>query len=277
MNTRHGRLRTFARAGALLLVLALGACARSADTTGGTIDRAAAQAVWDRFTALSGRAENLAGPFEASATLYYSGKEDSQRVSTLFWGNGNSAAPLRLDILMGPGSVIAQAREESRGLFIYVPRENLVYHAQERGLLSFGVPVPFTLADLMFLVTGRFGGVFAPSGTALSPAAPESPHGENGNLVFSIADAPLPGSLTLSPEGLPLAWEEKDGGWILAIDYWPESTRTTPRKLYIKHHDGAEATFIVRELNRPGTAFPAQQMQLNVPPNTRLAPVAPAR
>lgn len=263
--------------GALLLAPAfLGACARPHDTAGtadaARTDQARAEAAWDRFAALAERARAVSGPFELSATLYYSGKEDSQRVSVYLWGNGGETPlPLRLDILMGPGSVIAQAREDERGLFIYVPRDNLVYHAKENGLASFGVPVPFSLEDLAALAAGRFGDVFVPSGEAI-PSAPEAA-AKDGGFEFPV-DGPLAGRLTLSPEGMPAAWAG-DGGWRMAVDYWPDSTRTTPRKLHVTH-TGGEATLIVRELSHPDKPFTPAQLRLDVPRNTRLAPLAPA-
>lgn len=263
----------------LLAAVFLGACARPYGPGGVTgragqaEARAEAQSAWDRFAALSERARAVSGPFELSATLYYSGKEDSQRVSVYLWGNGEKTPlPLRLDILMGPGAVIAQSREDERGLFIYVPRDNLVYHAKEYGLAAFGVPVPFSLADLAALTTGRFGSLFVPAGEAFPPApdAVAAP----GGFEFPV-NGPLAGRLTLSPEGLPLAWAGEDG-WRMTVDYWPDSTRTTPRKLHVTH-TGGEATLIVRELSHPDKDFAPAQLRLDVPRNTRLAPLAPAR
>lgn len=254
----------------------LGACVRTTDTALPPVDAALAADRWERFKTASSRAEALAGPFQGNATLYYSGKEDSQRVSTYFWGNGgqNAPYPLRLDIMMGPGSIIAQAREDTRGIFIYVPRDNLVYHGEGRGLLAFGVPVPFTLADLAALVTGRFGTLFSIPGDA----CPQASMGEKGGIAYHISGARLAGAVTLSSDGLPVTWrEDAEKGWTLAIEYWPDSTRPTPRKLYISHPDGAEATFIIRELDRPSAVFTPEQLELAVPQNTRLAPLGEAQ
>lgn len=264
----------------LVLIIFLGACVRPTDTARLPADPVMAQNVWDRFTVAANRAENLASPFHITATLHYSGKEDSQRVTTYFWGNGHKSDPfpLRLDILMGPGSVIAQTREEIRGIFIYVPRDEAVYHSSGRGLVSLGVPLPFSLADLASLLTARFTGVFAPDHEMLPETAPAATQGQNGNIIYAIDGGSLPGLWTLSPEGLPVAWEEEgDSGWTLAIDYWPDSTRTTPRKLYIRHPEGGEATLIVRELNHPKQDFVPQQLEMAVPPNTRLAHLADTR
>lgn len=258
----------------LLFVLSfLAACVRPGEVARVPADPALAAGTWERFTAVAAQRESQAGPFRLNATLYYSGKEDSQRVTTYFWGNGDKAAPvpLRLDILMGPGSVMASAREDSRGLFIYVPREELVYHAEASGLLAFELPVPFSLADLSFLITGRFAALFTTEGTA--PAVPRAEQDKDGGLVYTIDDAPLPGFLTVGPDGLPRAWTDgEEHGWTLTVEYWPDSTRTTPRKLYIQNGNGSEATLIVRELAFPAP-FTPKQLELSVPAGTRLAPL----
>lgn len=268
-------IRLPVRAALFILVIALlASCARAPGTDSIPVDPAPARDRWERFTAIAERAASVAGPFRCNATLYYSGKEDSQRVTVYFWGNGQkyAASPLRLDILMGPGSVMAAAREDSQGLFIYVPREETVYRAREQGFAALGVPLPFTLEDLAALVTGRFAAVFAPEAGKIPPAA----IGENGAFVYAVPGARLPGFLSVGPDGLPVAWAENlpddpQNGWNLAIDYWPDSTRTTPRKLYARHPEGGEATLIVRELAFPAAPFSSKQLELTVPPNTRTA------
>ncbi len=269
----RARYSSLGRYGLLLLLAAfLGACARPGDTGRVPADRTRAADTWTRFVQTAERAEHLAGPFRLNATLYYSGKEDSQRVTAYFWGNGdkNTPLPLRLDILMGPGSVMAAAREDSRGLFIHVPRENAVYFAQDGSLLAFDMPVPFALEDLAFLVTGRFGNVFAPATDGVPPAA----KGENADIIYEVDTAPLPGFVTIGPDGLPVFWTDgSPDGWTLAIEYWPDSTRTTPRKLYFKHAGGREATIIVRDLAYPDSPYTPGQLELTVPPQTPLVPL----
>ena len=256
-----------------LLVLALlASCVRPGDTARIPANPALAANMWQRFTAVAERAEKLAGPFRLNATLYYSGKEDSQRVTVYFWGNGKAEAPLplRLDILMGPGSVMAGVREDARGLFIHVPRENTVYHAEGGGLLAFDVPVPFALKDLALLVTGRYGMLFMPE----KGKTPDAFQNTDGTIAYAVDASSLGGYLTLGPDGLPLAWNDgTDNGWTLAVEYWPDSTRTTPRKLHIRHAEGREATLIVRDLAFPDKAFAPRQLDLAVPPETRLAPL----
>ena len=280
---------------AFLAILLCVSCAKAPDTARVPADTETSKAVWNRFKTVSERAENASSPFRLNATLYYSGKEDSQRVSAYLWGNNSMSDPypVRLDILMGPGSVIATTREDLRGLFIYVPREQTVYHAENDGLLAFGVPLPFKLKDLAALVTGRFARVFTPQGGEEPPTfkggeeppafkggeEPPAFNGDENTLIYMVDQAALAGYVKLSENGLPVSWEDgTENGWRLTIDYWPDSTRRTPRKLHIEHvGEKREATLIVRELASPEKPFSGKELQLNVPENTRLAPLDGSR
>lgn len=257
---------------ALMLAL-LGACARSTDTLRIPAEPGHAREVWTRFANTAQRMQSQTGPFRLNATLYYSGKEDSQRVTVYLWSNGDKRTPLplRLDILMGPGSVMAAIREDSQGLSIYVPRDKTVYHAEDGNLLAFDLPVPFSLADLSSLATGRFADVFSPPETDTESVIQSATQGGKGAVVYQLADAPLQGQVTIDENGLPVAWSDGEN-WTLTIEYWPDSTRATPRKLYIKHAEGREATLIVRELAHP-EPFTLKQLDLAVPRDTRLAPL----
>lgn len=265
------------RSALLLVVLLCASCARAPVTSRVPEDPEVGERLWKRFTTIAARAENASSPFRLNATLYYSGKDESQRVSLYFWGNGAKTAPypLRLDVLMGPGSVIASMREETRGLFIYAPRDATVYHAYDDGLRAFGMPLPFTLETLAALVTGTFARAFSPD----SPDTPPAFKAEGGAVVYMIDNAPLAGFLTLSDMGLPVAWEDgTENGWRLAVEYWPESTRATPRKLHVEQAgEKREATLLVRELTLLRTPFTEKQLELAVPPNTPLAPLNGAR
>lgn len=267
----------FFRSFAALALLVCVSCVKAPETARIPADAAAGKALWERFASRSARMENTASPFRLNATLYYTGKEDSQRVSAYFWGNFAAADPypLRLDILMGSGNVVAITREDARGIFIYVPREETVYHAEDDGLLAFGVPLPFKLSDLAALVTGRFLRVFSPE----DGEPPSAFAGENGAIGYPLENAPLAGFITIAENGLPIAWEDGiQNGWRLTIDYWPDSTRRTPRKLHIKHlGEKREATLITRELAAPEKPFTSQELDLNVPLKTRLAPLDGAR
>ena len=274
-----GKTAFFSRCCILAALVLLSACAKSPETARIPADPALAAANWNRFVAVSNQNETLAGPFRLNATLYYSGKEDSQRVTVYFWGNGdrNAPLPLRLDILVGSGSVVAKAGEDARGLFIHVPREGKVYSAGNGGLLAFDVPVPFALKDIAFLVAGRFAEVFLPGGTG-SGMRPEPLESVGDSVVYAVPGASLGGRVTIGADGLPVAWTDgAENGWTLTVEYWPDSTRPMPRKLYVRHAEGREATLIVRELSHPGAPFTPAQLELAIPPGAMLAPLDGSR
>ena len=268
---------TFARL-CLLIACAvlLGACARVSPPPpflAPASNSAEANDAWERFATIAVRAENTTGPFRASGTLFYSGKEDSQRVSYYFWGNSDkkSLLPLRLDILMGHGQLLGRVREDSRGFNIFVPAEDTLFtHSSSGGLLAFGVPFPFSLAELASLVTGRYAQAFAIPGADITSHIPPAFASPDNTFIYEITGAPMGGRVCISPEGLPISWQENaENGWMLTIEYWPDSTRPTPRKLYIRHPHGNEATLIVRELVKPETPFTPEQLALTVPAGTR--------
>ena len=264
--------------GVLCLALAmLTACARPVDTVRIPADPLAAKDTWTRFMTVSERTEASSGPFRLNATLYYSGNEESQRVLVYFWGNGDKkeTLPLRMDILMNQGSVMAAIREDSRGLFIYVPHDKTLYHARDNNLLDFDVPVPFSLADLAALATGRSAAIFAPSDNTAESLFDNASQGDDGTIVYTVANAPLAGNVSIDANGLLRAWTDGKG-WNLQIEYWPDSTRPTPRKLLIKHAEGRQATLIVRTLDHT-EPFTPKQLQLTVPQGTLVTPLERSR
>lgn len=236
------------------------------------------QDAWHRFQAVAHMGEAAAGPFRVSANLSYVTKQGSQRVSVYFWGNGSHATPypLRLDILAGPGNIVGKVREDEDDFLAYAPGEKTAYtHSGGRlNLLAFGVPLPFSLADLSLLLTGQYNLLFinenAAGRTMPVPAATAAPPEA---LMFRLRSARLPGDLEINSSGLPVSWAEPGGkGWSMEIEYWDESTRTTPRKIRLTHSQGAEATIIVRDLARPDP-FAAGQLDLLLPPDTIQKPL----
>ena len=273
--SRRSLLSRTAYSGLLCLILvALTACIRPTEIARIPADPIAAKETWTRFINTSARTEAASGPFRLNGTLYYSGNEESQRVLVYFWGNGDKETPLplRLDILMGQGSVMAAVNEVSHGLFIHVPRDETVYYTEDNNLLAFDVPVPFSLADLAMLVTGRYALLFASPDLEIAPPFHNAAQGEDGTILYTVADVPLAGKISLDSNGLPLFWTDgKD--WTLTIEYWPDSTRPTPRKLHMQHAKGRQATLIVRTLDHTAP-FTPKQLQLPVPSQTPLAPLA---
>ena len=148
-----------------LLFLPLLACTPKqvpGPSDGATGDAAAA---WNAYSARTRTEEATARPFRLSASLRYTdNKGESTRVSSLFWGNGRTPYPLRLDLTAGVGTVVAKIRENNDNFTAYNPDEKTAYfHTREnRALSAFGVPIPLTLLDLSLILTGRGGTLFLP-------------------------------------------------------------------------------------------------------------------
>jgi hypothetical protein len=228
-----------------------------------------ARGIWQRFASRAVLGGNINGPFRINAALRYSDPQTKNtRVNALLWGNGmrNQPWPLRLDIRAGIGTVVVKAEEKRDSLTAYIPDENTAYvkSGDDRGLTSFGVPIPMDLADLAMMLSGRPGALFMPfDGGATMPAWRES---GKANMEFQLQDSRLPGILTLSPDGLPLAWREESGeGWSMALEY-AENDPEQLERLRIEHPKGYSALVVLKEIKRLPAPFSAAQMSLALPP-----------
>ena len=228
-----------------------------------------ASGIWERFIRAAGTAESIAGPFRSSGTLFYAGKEDSQKVSVYFWGNGDKQTPypLRLDIMAGIGDVMAKIHETREQFVAYVPKEHIAYtHKSGRqNFIAFGVPLPFSLEDLSLLVTGRYGPLFLPSPSAVPE--PRTSAETDAAVTFYLENARLPGTLDINVFGLPVGWRDVGAtGWHMVIEYWPDNTRPTPHKVTLTNLEGASVTVVLRETASP-EPFTQQQLSLSLPPD----------
>lgn len=270
-------VRVPALAPVLVLALALSGCAAGRVDTPVFTTRDNAVETWQRFLNFSENAEAMTGPFLISANLHYAGDEGSQRLSAYFWGNGGAgnAWPLRLDIMGGMHNIMAAIREDGRYFTAHIPGDNAVYVAPQGtgSLEAFGVPVPFSLADLSLLLTGRFDRFFLNGSPGVPPASPVP----TGFLFELPAEGHVrfPGTLIISPVGLPLAWSEAGGtGWNLDIEYPADSTRPLPRRLVFRHHDGKKATVVIRSLERV-EKFSDTRLELEIPAGTEMRLIQP--
>lgn len=268
----------------LLLTLAAFGCAtRTAPKAAPAAARETAETskeeqIWQRFRTRAAAAENMTGPFRIAANLRYTDAEGkTNRVSVLFWGNGQAGSPypLRLDLLAGVGSVVAKAREDERSFSIFVPEEKTVYaHEGDSGTLaSFGVPIPLSLGDLSLLLTGRSGALFLPASvhndTLTPPEHSLTPQGAR----FTVTDSRLPGVLELSDTGAPLSWSELQGkGWTIALE--PGATNPLqPSRVRISHPGGYSALVVLKELERVSPPYSAARLALELPPGTNKKPL----
>ena len=231
-----------------------------------------AKLAWYAFVARTAKVADSIGPFRLSTSLRYTDAGGgSTRIATLLWGNGDTVHPhpLRLDLSAGIGTTVAAIREADRQFMAFVPDEKTAYISEEgnRSLVSFGVPIPLTLADLTLLLTGRAGVLFLPPNVAADATPPFESITENG-VRFRLDSAPLAGFLELARNGAPLSWQElAEGGWHIAFES-SETDPLVPRRIKISHPKGYSALIVVRELEKAETKFTAAQLGLTLPAGT---------
>lgn len=248
-----------------VVCLALAACAPRAQR-GTPAEPAAATASWNSYLAYSEAQKARVAPYRLKASLRYANGGDGHRVEVLVWSNGN--APLRLDIMAGIGVTAAKLREDSDNFLAYVPNESRAYYhlGEQKALLSFGVPVPFSVSDLAALLQGRMAEVF---GSGHQPDATLVP---DGGIAYSLQRGKAEGILEVSPEGLPTRWrEQKEGGWNMVISY-DDATPPLPRKFTITHGKGHQAILLVKDREAPAPFEPVQ-LGLELPPDTAVLPL----
>jgi len=236
--------------------------------------QAEADAAWHAYRSWAQSNEADAGPFRINASLRYkTGEHDGNRVVALLWSNGD--VPLRLDIMAGIGATVARIREDDTTFLAYAPNENRAYyHSGElnrggRALLSFGVPVPFSVPDLANLLNGRFAKVF-------DDAYADPRLVADGGIAYTLPRGRVRGMLELSPEGLPRRWTdappgEPQAGWDMRIDY-DDAMPPLPRKITITHAKGYSAILLVKERERPQD-FTGEQLGLVLPEGTEVLPL----
>ena len=229
-----------------------------------------ADAAWHAYRSWAQGNDAEAGPFRLNASLRYkTGEHDGNRVVALLWSNGE--VPLRLDIMAGIGATVARIREDDTTFLAYSPNENKAYYhnGDGRALLSFGVPVPFSVPDLAYLLNGRFGRVF-------DDARADARLVADGGIAYTLPRGRVRGMLELSPEGRPRHWTdtppgEKQAGWDMRIDY-DEAVPPLPRKITITHAKGYSAILLVKERERP-QAFTGEQLGLELPEGAEVLPL----
>lgn len=227
---------------------------------------------WHAFVVRSQQVESSTGPYRITATFRYKLPDvSSTRVSALLWGNGRITTPypLRLDLSAGLGTTVANIQETDQQFLAYSPEEKTAYHHPGKSsLLAFGVPVPFSLGDLSFILTGRAGKLFLPADASADTPPEYSGYTENG-VLFTVQNAPLPGVLELAANGAILSWEGLAGNrW--RIEFTTETTSPLlPIRVRISHPKGYEAIVTVKDLTKRQQPFTTQQMSLVVPSGTK--------
>ena len=234
-----------------------------------SVEEQKAQTAWRSYLVRAKAVPRTQGAFRISASVRYTTPQETQRVSALLWGNGKpgSPYPLRLDLLAGVGSIVAKVRETEHSFTAFVPDENVAYIHPEgaRTLASFGVPIPLDLHSLTQMLTGRGHVLLLPAGASLEAPMPTGFTVSQEGVRFPLPTAPLGGSLLLSPEGVPVEWQEDgDKGWVIGIE--PENTGSLrPAKLRISHPNGYGALLVLKEITAMPAPFTKENMNLVLP------------
>ena len=247
----------------LALVLLAAACASRNETSIPAVmpvPADAALAAWERFEDYSTARSSEDGPFRLQCSLRYTNQGEGRRVTAIIWGNGD--LPLRLDVT-SMGVLAGRIRQDASELLIHSPREDKawMHRGGQQAFLAFGLPVPLTLPDVVALLQGRYLDVFG-------LAEGVDPVQAGNDIRYRLENGALPGTVTLTPEGLLTNWQEAPGGWNLDIAY--SGTPPLPETLEIDHPEGRHAVLTVTE-RESVEPFSDSQLALILPPGTDLA------
>ncbi len=224
-----------------------------------------ANATWQRYLAAAGHTPPTAG--RAQLSLRFGKEGDSRRVTALMWGNRNG--PLRLDIMAGVGVSVAKIAETDTTFLIYAPydKKAYVHSGPQKPLLKVGLPIPLQLSAVFDLLNGEYAALFGERHAGATLNAKQE-------VVFSVQDGPLTGTLTLTENGQPARWRQEGGkGWEMTILY-DESTPPLPRRVDLIHTDGHQAIVLVKNRETLTTPFTEAQMRLTLPEGTPVAPLS---
>ncbi len=220
-----------------------------------------ADKVWSSYKHYVKKHDGTLGPYRLQARLIYTHTGKKYRSKVLIWGNG--FFPLRLDILAGIGTVVAQIQEDYTTTIVYTPseKEAIIYNSDN--YFSFGMDsVPFRLYEILALVWGQYDRVF---GNVKGKPLYVTP---NGDIVYALSGGCIGGELTLSSEGLPIKWMDSTLGWSFELSYI--KTEDLPDSLSLIGDRGSKLVFTIQSRDKVKDAFTKQSLELHLPQGTIL-------
>lgn len=224
-----------------------------------------ADEVWDRYLALKQPQEK---PTAITASVRYTlPDQKGHRVMLTLWGNGKP--PYRADVSAGFNTVIARFFEAPGSFAVHIPSENTLYfhEGKEMPKISIGRPLPLSPDDLIALLMGNYPAVFGVLGS--NPEA--LPHGD---IRYHLpADPGVMGdaTLTLTPQGHPVAWEGQENGWKITIEYKkPTLADSLPERLVMSQADGYSAILLIKKRDYPSVPYADAELSLDIPPDTKV-------
>lgn len=231
--------------------------------------RQAAAQVWQQYLAASD-ARNTDLPYRLSASLRYETADSGHRLVMRAWGNGMST--MRMDVEAGIGQTLARVRQDASSFIAYDPRNSKAYVHTGKGspLLRFGLPIPFGMTELGHLLAGRFSSVI-PQKFIRATLVPGG--GFAYTLPFGNTDETS--ELTLDALGRPVEWRMQNKGTVtrLLFERYDEAAESLPAKYSILTGTDNNAVLLVKERAVPETRYTEEQLALNIPAGTRIAPL----
>lgn len=224
------------------------------------------------------------GGVSVRTSLLYTTPKNSNRTEVQIFGD--FARPLRLDVRAGLGSMLALMREDGAGLLAYYPDKKKAYAHQDPviGAQLLGLPFPFSLQDLSYLLCGQF--------RTLVPVnkAPDAIiMAGDGSWAFTYKEGPVR-LLMLDPHGRPERMEgilspyfktqaEREKNlpatagrtWAITFSDYPEEDgdpEGPANTLTLALPGGESAVLRVKSLEQRPAAWPVKALTLTLPGGT---------
>ncbi|WP_152512979.1 hypothetical protein [Desulfovibrio sp. X2] len=263
---------------ALILLCCLGAAACAVRRAGPPPDPSQ---VWAAYLAREKQLQAAPPEIQLRASLWYTTPKRSNRTLVNLWGSLDG--PLRVDLNASMGASIGLFREDDAGWTAYYPQSNEAFvSVSANGTASgfanghegagsgvLGARVPFSLHDVARLLTGR---VLPLTGSTARSAAP----GEDGLTVFTLDASAAAKSLTLDPDGRPVALS---GGttepWSIAFKDYGDPVADLPGEVVMDLSEGRFARLILKSFSRPAKPWTESAMRLEIPPDVVVKPAQP--
>ncbi|MFV0420760.1 hypothetical protein [Oleidesulfovibrio sp.] len=252
----------------VLLLVMFGGCAGK--QTQPQADPAEALERWTQFLASSSQREADSGPFSIIASLRYQNGDSGHRVTMRIWGN--ESYPLRLDVEAGIGAMVAQVREDHQKFVAFSPREDkaLVHNGKGKPALALGLPIPFTIKDMVLLVQGHYTQFFPEKFTSATVVG-------NGVIAYSLPSSHKGTEddlLLLDPLGRPVQWTTQGRqGWRIDFLRYSNAPQALPDKIDVIMTDKKTATLFIKSRNRHNSQYTEAELALELPAGIKIQPI----
>lgn len=216
-----------------------------------------AETVWHRYNEYVERNEKKTGPYRIQGSLLYSSDSKMRRANVVIWSNGRY--PIRLDAMVGLGTVIARMYEDQSERIVYLPKEKnvIISNKIENTLLDLDISLPFNLYCFVALFHGQFYNAFGQI-RMINPN-----YMSNGNIKYILSGGRVSGTLEVSQEGWPIKWDDPTSGWTLDIDY--NQKISLPDKIVISHYTKNKLVFTIKSQEFLMQKFSNAQLKLDIP------------